>query len=360
MENNDRVLGTNLLADLKQMLMYRLNDNLLRLIGIPVCTLVNTFVTRNWEPGLSDIPLERQLFFTLLEVVVVWHACRVILSWSRLRFPGTERLAIRMIVAYVLYFFVALAGLVGLLGISQYSGLFVPSDMLSYGYKNLVISMGFITLSAAMYEAQYYFDQWLSTLHDNEQLKRNALRLQLDTLKMQIKPEFLFTGLDVISGQIRLRDRNTPALVDSMADMYRYILKSSEIALVPLSREIEFLQTYFQLLKARHGEAIGLRITVPLAFQARQLPPQTLQFLVEHILKSNRISKDNPLKINLFVENEKAIAMHLHFTGKKTGSEPNEKSQLVIPIEQFRFPGHTEPLVQSTGAGVKLVLVVQN
>lgn len=333
--------------------MYHLTDARLRLFGIPLCTVVVALVTRAWEPSLFEIPLVNQFIFTFLEILIAWHVCREILNWSRVQFPGTARMSLRIGIAYLLYALANVLTLLALLSIGHVHSWFEPTQVGSYVAKNMAISMGFIALSAAMYEAQYYFEQWLKAMRENEHLKQDTLRAQLDSFKLQVRPDFLFAGLDAVNGQVRQKNHAAASMVDSMADLYRYMLQSRNRSVVSLGQDLEHLQSYFGLLEKQHGKAVSLRVALPYHLKEKQIPPMSLQHLVETLLKHNPVSSDNPLIFNLFLETDHLIALHLHYRNPKT---EGEKNRLVIPIGELRLPGYPEPQIRKTDTGLKLVL----
>ena len=85
-----------------------------------------------------------------------------------------------------------------------------------------------------------------------------------------------------------------------MSQVYRYLLRSNDDELVPLQQELQFIQSYYHLLKTRFGAAIHLQADVPQRFYTSLLPPLTLQMLVENAVKHNNVSRAAPLRI--FIE----------------------------------------------------------
>jgi len=92
-----------------------------------------------------------------------------------------------------------------------------------------------------------------------------------------------------------------------MSKVYRYLLKSNEEQLVNLRTELSFISSYYYLLKARYGEGIDLAINVPEKEQELMIPPLTLQIIFENTLNQNTISKSQPLKIEIYLAEQKSL-----------------------------------------------------
>tara|TARA_R110002126_G_scaffold411_19_gene2743 strand:+ start:624 stop:1658 length:1035 start_codon:yes stop_codon:yes gene_type:complete len=144
---------------------------------------------------------------------------------------------------------------------------------------------------------------------ENEQLKQQNLENELAALKNQIDPHFLFNSLNSLSSLIRENEKATQ-FVNKLSYMYRYILQSGEINLVPAKDELKFLDCYIFLMKTRYRDRIQIEVNIADDFLDRMIPPLALQSLVENSVKHNEISSTNPLTVkvyssgeSLFVEN---------------------------------------------------------
>jgi LytS/YehU family sensor histidine kinase len=64
--------------------------------------------------------------------------------------------------------------------------------------------------------------------------------------------------------------------------------------------EVKFIQSYYQLLQTRHGEAVQINIEIDKRYEPYLIPSLTLQLLVENVVKHNVLSKNKPLIIDIF------------------------------------------------------------
>ena len=117
-----------------------------------------------------------------------------------------------------------------------------------------------------------------------------------------------------------------------MADMYRYILKTTDTEVVPLKEEIQFAENYNSLLKQRFGKNINYSIEV--VNMDYMLPPISLHLLLENIVKHNMIDDEHPMDFTikqqdnyLLVENKIHLKSNVFST----------KKGLYILAEQYKF-----------------------
>jgi len=141
------------------------------------------------------------------------------------------------------------------------------------------------------------FEKYRATVTETEQLKKEYMQSQLLGLKSQMNPHFLFNGLNTLSSLIHEDADTAEEFLDHMSKVYRYLLRNNEEQLVHLGTELNFIESYSFLLKARHGEGLVIDIDVPTADREQMIPPLTLQMLVENVLNQNSISKSRPLHI---------------------------------------------------------------
>lgn len=118
------------------------------------------------------------------------------------------------------------------------------------------------------------------------QLGEQLSRAQLDALRRQIEPHFMFNALNSIAGLVR--DNRNDAAVDmivSLSDFLRHAAEDSTRPQVPLAQEVEHLRQYLEIQKARFAERLQVTLTIPPELLAAQVPSLILQPLVENAIK---------------------------------------------------------------------------
>jgi two-component system LytT family sensor kinase len=123
--------------------------------------------------------------------------------------------------------------------------------------------------------------QQTETARLNEQLSK----AQLDALRRQIEPHFLFNTLNAIAGLVRER-RNDAAvsMIAGLSDFLRRVLADAPQQ-VPLGEEVEFAQKYLEIQKVRFVERLQVSVDVPTELLLAQVPALILQLMVENAIK---------------------------------------------------------------------------
>ncbi|WP_266367870.1 sensor histidine kinase [Tellurirhabdus rosea] len=141
--------------------------------------------------------------------------------------------------------------------------------------------------------------RWNQHSIDNARLRKIALQSQLEVLKTQVNPHFLFNSLNSLSSLISEDPGRAERFVDELSKVYRYLLQTNEGELTTLATELRFIQSYFYLLQTRHGASLNLTVDIDPGWLDYRLPPLTLQLLVENAVKHNVITQRQPLYITI-------------------------------------------------------------
>jgi len=145
---------------------------------------------------------------------------------------------------------------------------------------------------------------------------QNALRLQQQAaalqkennaarytaLQNQLNPHFLFNSLNTLIAEIEYNPTNAVRFTRNLSDVYRYVLQSQDKTLVALAEELAFLQSYLFLHEVRLGNCITCSTLIPPEATDYQLPPLTLQLLVENVIKHNSINPNKPMEITIHID----------------------------------------------------------
>jgi sensor histidine kinase YesM len=163
----------------------------------------------------------------------------------------------------------------------------------------IIIAATFIT---NIYEMVFLNDEREYNLSRVEQLNIAKAQAELEALKNQIDPHFIFNSLNTLSFLI-MRDAPSAKLFnDTLAKVYRYILGNKDKDLVLLREEVEFISNYFYLLKIRFRNAVNMEIEInDLAAEDFLIPPISMQALVENAIKHNDFNDASPLTINVTI-----------------------------------------------------------
>lgn len=149
------------------------------------------------------------------------------------------------------------------------------------------------------------------TLQTNWLLQQEATKLQMENtqakytaLQNQLNPHFLFNSLNTLIAEIKYNPDNAVRFTQSLSSVYRYVLQCQDRNLMSLKEELDFMNSYLFLHKVRLGDCISCDCRIPPVSMERQIPPLTLQLLVENVIKHNSISSGKPMTIHVEVEND--------------------------------------------------------
>jgi sensor histidine kinase YesM len=145
--------------------------------------------------------------------------------------------------------------------------------------------------------------QWQDALKREQNLREENLVFQNETLKSQVNPHFLFNSLNTVSSLIHSDPEKADQFINNLSSVYRYILENSQKDKIPLQSEIELINKYFDLHRVRDEEKMVLSIYYSDA-EVYQILPVSLQILLENAIKHNIATRDNPLKISIYFEDQ--------------------------------------------------------
>lgn len=140
-------------------------------------------------------------------------------------------------------------------------------------------------------------DKWRSSEAEKEKLHRLHTQAQLENLKAQVNPHFLFNSLNTLSSLIVEDEARARQFVRQLSSVYRYILENREKDMVTLDNEIRLFDSYIYLCETRFEKNLLVETQWPERPTEWRIPPMTLQILVENAIKHNAISSKKPLKL---------------------------------------------------------------
>jgi sensor histidine kinase YesM len=110
-------------------------------------------------------------------------------------------------------------------------------------------------------------------------------KAQLDALRHQLEPHFLFNTLNGISGLVREgRNETAVLMIAGLSDLLRRVLEDSGRQLVPLAEEVSFLESYLELQAMRFGDRLKVTVDIPIELYGALVPQLVLQPLVENAI----------------------------------------------------------------------------
>lgn len=183
------------------------------------------------------------------------------------------------------------------------------SSFLSQG---LYISSVIATFVSYLYTNAYYLESFVRAENQKKELeinllkeKEHAAQMQLEVLKSQIDPHFMFNNFSILS-ELIMEDRTlADKFLEHLSKVYRYVIQNLKRDVVSIREEIAFLCSYIYLIEIRYEDAVRIDMNREL-LEATDgcIPPICLQLLVENAIKHNQFSSVHPLVIRIYLEDD--------------------------------------------------------
>lgn len=197
-------------------------------------------------------------------------------------------------------------------------------------------------LGLILYISKQFFKAWRQSLIEVEKYKTESVNAQLQNLKNQLNPHFLFNNLSVLSSLVYQNQDKAVNFINELSKVYRYVLDNKNAELVSLQEEFAFLEHYIYLLKIRFDTNISFIIRIAKDTENLYLPPMCLQMLVENTFQHNETSQAKPLEVNIFTDGNR-----LYITNPiQLRSDKVKSSQTGLKNIQVRYSFFTDEKIE--------------
>lgn len=180
-----------------------------------------------------------------------------------------------------------------------------PLPMLGPG--ELVAFFGGLLLMGMNLGVKLYF----MSQRDRERQKiidQRNLEQQMEYLKYQVNPHFFMNTLNNIHALVDIDPERAKTTIVELSKMMRHILYEGSKKLIPLTREVEFLNLYVQLMRLRYTRKVHINVDVPQQLPELKLPPLMLIIFVENAFKHGiSYREESFIDIKLRVENKRLL-----------------------------------------------------
>jgi sensor histidine kinase YesM len=158
-------------------------------------------------------------------------------------------------------------------------------DFQIYSLKRILFSMTEILPGIALAATAKLLKSRISSLQKLEALQAEKRAAELNFLKAQTNPHFLFNTLNNLYGLARKQDENTAPAIMKLANLMRYILYECQSEYIPISQEIEIIQAYIELEKLRYDDSLKVHFIQEIDDMQHTIAPLILLPFVENAFK---------------------------------------------------------------------------
>lgn len=168
-----------------------------------------------------------------------------------------------------------------------------------------LINLFFHLLNAILFFFREYRRHWAEA----EELRRISSQAEIQLVKSQINPHFLFNNLNVLSSMVIKDNPEANHFIEEFSKVYRYILNNQEKELVKLRSELDFIQPYLFLLQKRFEGGLKVNINIPEKYNNWHVVPAAIQMLIENAIKHNIVSSNKPLQIEIYTNGNETLVV---------------------------------------------------
>jgi hypothetical protein len=248
-------------------------------------------------------------FIALLMTIVLWTGSCTIIYYFRKKYPYVTQTPRRLIISFLTSLLLVIVAEAVIYPVLVYLNICPWEKIGEYFWRDVVINMLPVIVVDLLYETFYFFEKWKKATIEAEALKTQQLRSQLNVLKNQISPHFLFNSLNTLITLINEDSQLATRFTEKLSEVYRYILQNKEKELVDLRTELDFAHSFIFLLKMRFGENLHVVNDVPRLYHHYRVAPLTIQMLIENAVKHNVVSAAHPLTIRIFIEDDDKLVV---------------------------------------------------
>lgn len=173
----------------------------------------------------------------------------------------------------------------------------------------------------ALTHALNYYDRYTRRLVHSAALEARLSRVRLAFLRNQIQPHFLLNTLALISALVHTDAEKADRMIADLGDLLRLTLEDASRQEVPLRRELEYLDHYLDIARARFGSELQVERRIDAATESAIVPSLVLQPLVENALRHGLAERNGKGRITIAARRE-AERLRLEVSDNGPGLPP--------------------------------------
>jgi sensor histidine kinase YesM len=327
------------------------NYKFLRLYGYPIFCLLTNLIFFLINPYERTFNAWRQFtaldFFinsliTLLFPLVVIETGIWLTYLLNTRLHWKRNMKTRFIVQLIIHMGLVLL-IVNLFFLLPFPDKFAFNQLLYR--QSSITGMIFCLVITSIFATEYLVFRLNNARIEASKLNELAVQAQLDALKLQLDPHFLFNNLSTLTSLIEENQALSVNYVVKLSSIYRYMMANRNQNTIAIAVELDFIKNILFLYQIRYGQAIRVNIAAEVESWSGEIAPLTLQLLIENAIKHNQFSIDAPLMIDIYLEDEKWLVVRNNKKPKRM-KEPGAQLGLKNITQRYVLLCENKPLIE--------------
>jgi len=146
-----------------------------------------------------------------------------------------------------------------------------------------------------------YYKNWMNIQTQANEAERKQLSSELQVLKAQLNPHFLFNTFNNLYVLALQKSDKTPEVISKISDLFHYVLYECNSIEVPISKEIKLISDYIQLEQLRYSDRLSISFKKEIENPSCLIPPMMLYTFVENCFKHGCSNDPNSPWIKLVI-----------------------------------------------------------
>lgn len=295
-------------------------------------------------------------FYSALYFCIIYAIFGTVAVWIHKLIPASGDLFRRISIMLPIFYVLNIGAIHGAFYFFTNSKLISCTPIPNMIWYSILYGCVMTTFITFINEGMANWEKWKNSIAEREKLKNSYQRSKLFGLKGQINPHFLFNCFNTLSGLIEENEIQAEIFLDQMTKVHRYLLRNDDEYLIRLEEEIKFAHSYLYLTKARFGTAINSSINVTKDMYGMLLPPLSMQVILENIIYTNALHKNQPLTIEIDIQNNNELRITNTIHEKTIVSQLNLDEGLYNLINKYELLNADELKITEDGTHRTIVL----
>jgi len=265
--------------------------------------LIQYLTSQKSELSQIEIKWEGVGFLFLISLISIWCA-----RFIRLRVNKSEKKNILikylkiLLYSFLLFIIITACSQVLLeytLGQNRNLG-YILGNLIIYVFLHIIVGNTYIGIE--------YFKESSSLRQDLHVIEKSKYQTELKILQQQMSPHFLFNNLNSLASLIAQDENKAINYTHALSSIFRHVSQNAKKDIITLNEELDFLSNYMELINFRFGLAYIVNMQLNEINTEKILAiPLALQVIIENVIKHNSGSRKNPLKIDVFTDEDYLI-----------------------------------------------------